>query len=479
MAVFPVEELRQLILGGESFTVEFKGEERAALGDTDLVEAVVCLANGAGGVLLVGVEDDGRVTGARPRHRLTTDPLRLQALIQARTVPPVVTDCAVVRIDGKDVVVIRVPRMERAVATSAGRYLRRAMGADGRPRCVPFFQHEMTPRPFMGGLDYTALALPGAGWDELDPLEFERARQVIRRHRGDPLLLELDDLEMAKALGAVEANGEVRQVTVAGMLLFGREEAIARRVPTHEVAFQVLVGTRVELNEFFRWPLIRLSEELAARYAARRREHELQHGPYRVPLPEYDERSFREAVHNALIHRDYARPGAVYVQWHRERIEVANPGGLPQGVRLDNLLVTPPAPRNPRLADAFKRLGLVERTGRGVDIIFEGCLRSGHGTPEYGQSTEDFVKVILPGGEPDEGFVRRLLAAEKAGSPLAIEELLVARAARDQGRIRVDEAARLLQRSVAVARAVLQRLEARGLVQPVGQAADQAYCWHP
>lgn len=476
MAVFPPDEVRQYILGGESFTVEFKGEERGALGDTDLVEAVVCLANGAGGVLLVGVEDDGRVTEARPRHRTTTDPLRLQALIQARTVPPVVTDIAVVSVDRKDVIVIRVPRMERAVATSAGRYLRRATGADGRPRCVPFFQHEMSPRSFMRGYDYTALPLPGASWDDLNPLEFERARQVIRRYRGDSLLAVLDDQEMAKALGAVEANGEVRQVTVAGMLLFGREEALARWVPTHEVAFQVLVGTRVEVNEFFRWPLILLSEELAARFAARRREHEWQDGPYRVPVPEYDERCFREAVHNALLHRDYARPGAVYVQWHRERIEVSNPGGLPEGVRLDNLLVTPPAPRNPRLADAFKRLGLVERTGRGVDIIFEGCMRCGHGAPEYGQSTAHFVKVILPGGEPDMEFVRRLLAAEKAGPPLAIEELLVARTAREQGSVTVDEAARLIQRSAPAARTVLERLADRGLVEP-GTVAPAHYRW--
>lgn len=154
------------------------------------------------------------------------------------------------------------------------------------------------------GYDYTALPVPGASWDDLNPLEFERARQVTRRYRGDSLLLALDDQDMAKALGAVEANGEVRRVTVAGMLVFGREETLARWVPTHEVAFQVLAGTRVEVNGFFRWPLIRLSEELAARFATRRREHELQDGPYRVPVPEYDERCFREAVHNALLHRD-------------------------------------------------------------------------------------------------------------------------------------------------------------------------------
>ena len=66
-------ELRATIAAGETFTVEFKGEERNAINDTTIVENVVCLANGRGGLLLIGVEDDGRVTGSRPRHGTYTD----------------------------------------------------------------------------------------------------------------------------------------------------------------------------------------------------------------------------------------------------------------------------------------------------------------------------------------------------------------------------------------------------------------------
>ena len=58
------------------------------------------------------------------------------------------------------------------------------------------------------------------------------------------------------------------------------------------------------------------------------------------------------------------------MQWHEDRIEISNPGGFPEGVRLDNLLVTTPRPRNPSLADAFKRAGIVKRAARGVDTIF-------------------------------------------------------------------------------------------------------------
>ena len=83
---------------------------------------------------------------------------------------------------------------------------------------------------------------------------------------------------------------------------------------------------------------------------------------------------------NALIHRDYSRLGAVHVQVREDQIEISNPGGFPDGVRLDNLLVTAPRPRNPMLADAMKRAGIVERTARGIDAIFsEQCAQRPNG----------------------------------------------------------------------------------------------------
>ena len=78
------------IARGETLSVEFKGEERVPLNDRDLVEAVVCLANRIGdepSLLLVGIEDDGRITGARPRHGAATDTDKLAALVAGRTRP--------------------------------------------------------------------------------------------------------------------------------------------------------------------------------------------------------------------------------------------------------------------------------------------------------------------------------------------------------------------------------------------------------
>jgi ATP-dependent DNA helicase RecG len=476
------EQLQRLIAGGESLDVEFKGEERGTLSDDDLVEAVVCLANRSSdtpGWLLIGVEDDGRVTGARPRHESgRTDPVRLGALIANRTRPSLTPRVALVPCQGKEVVVVEVPRMSAPVGTTSGHYVRRAIAADGRPCCLPMFFHEMHARQAdRGAEDYSALVVPDASWDDLDPLEFERFRRSIRERRnGDQPLLALPDLELAKALGAVEANGNVRNVRVLGLLLFGRADSLRRFLPTHEAAFQVLAGQKVEVNDFFRWPLLRVMEECEQRFAARNREQELLVGMLRVAVPDYPPAAFREALANALIHRDYTRLGAVHVQWHADRLEISNPGGFPEGVRLDNLLVTAPRPRNPLLADAFKRAGIVERTARGIDTIFYEQLRNGRPAPSYDRSNESSVVVVLPGGQANLEFVRLLAEESRAGRDLRLDELLILNALWQDRRLTTEQAARLTQKPEPDARAVLNRLVEAGLVEPRGERKGRT--WH-
>ena len=134
--------LRRLIEVGETLAVEFKGEESASFTDRELVEAVVCLANRSNdgpGWLLIGVEDDGCVSGARPRHENgTTDPIRVQALIGNRTRPSLSARAEMVSLDGQEVLMIEVPVLRQPVGTSDGHYLRRVIGGDGKPSCVPF-----------------------------------------------------------------------------------------------------------------------------------------------------------------------------------------------------------------------------------------------------------------------------------------------------------------------------------------------------
>lgn len=476
------QELLQMIAAGERLAVEFKGEAKAPLSDRDLVQAVVCLANRTGsesGYLLIGVEDDGRLTGARPRHGSITDLDKLAALIAHRTRPPVTVRIESIDYEGHAVLVIEVPTQHHPVATADGLFLRRAVGGDGKPACLPMDAHAV--QSLLAGrglLDPSAQILADARWQDLDPLEFERFRRSVRERRGrsDESLLDLPDLELAKALGVIDANGSVRGVRLAALLLFGKEEALRRYVPAHEVAFQVLRGLDLEVNDFFRWPLLRVMEEIEMRIRARNREKELMVGLLRVGVPDYPERALREAVANALIHRDYQRLGAVHFQWHPERIEISNPGGFPEGVRLDNLLVTAPRPRNPLLADAFKRAGIVERTARGIDTIFYEQLRNGRTAPSYARSDATGVTVVIPGGQANLDFVRLLVTEAQNGRTLGLDELLILNALWQERSLTTGDAAHLLQKPEAETRTTLHTLVEAGLVEERGQKKGRT--WH-
>lgn len=113
------ERVRELCSAGESFTVEFKRGARGELNDQAIVVGVVCLANGAGGTLLLGVDDDGSITGLDPRHYEITDPHRLRAMILNNTEPPVATDVAVLVVEGHTVATVEVPRAPSPIGTKS------------------------------------------------------------------------------------------------------------------------------------------------------------------------------------------------------------------------------------------------------------------------------------------------------------------------------------------------------------------------
>ena len=464
------EEAQALIRQGETLNVEFKGERSRPLNDTDLVETVVCLANRQGhdwGYLFVGVEDDGSITGARPRHEhSTTNISQVAAMIGSRTHPAIACRVEEVMIVGKPVLVFHIPKARSPVGTSDGKYLRRRLDGKGNPECVPFHYHEMQSRlSEHGGSEYLALPVHGATWEDLDILEFERFRRTIRESHGmgDQTLIPLSDWDLAKALGCVDGPKDHPEIRLLALLLFGKEESLRRFLPSHEVAFQELSDTLVVVNDFFRWPLLRVMDELLGRFRARYRETEIHVGFKRIGIPDYSEKAFREAVANALIHRDYTRLNAVYIQWRKDRLEISSPGGLPEGVSMETLLVTAPHPRNPKLADAFKRAGYVERTARGIDTIFFEQLRNGRAVPSYDRTTSTDVVLVLSGGSPDLPFVRMVTEEGLAGRSLDLDDLLILRAWWDGGTLSLEDAARIVQKSSREIQGKMDDLKRRNL----------------
>ncbi|MFM1891981.1 MAG: hypothetical protein RLZ44_1058, partial [Pseudomonadota bacterium] len=455
-------------------TVEFKSD-RKRLPDQELVEAVVCLANAEGGELWLGVEDDGTPTGLHAEHRVLTG---VPGLVAARTVPALAVTVEAVALNGVAVARIAVPKASTEVSTSGGVYLRRRIKYDGKPECAPMLPHERASRlGHLGLVDVSAQVVPGARLADFDPLERERLRQAVQKYGGDRVLLELDDEAMDGALGFTARLPDGQRVpTLCGLLVIGRVEALRQHVPTHELAFQVLAEQSVRFNEFRNVPLLHAIEWLETNFRPYNPEEELQVGLFRVPVPKVDMGAFREAVANALIHRDYHRLGAVHVRLENEALVVSNPGGLVDGVTLANLLTTEPRPRNRALADAMKRIGVVERSGRGVDKIYRGLLRFGRPAPDYSRTDAGSVVVHLATDVVDLDFARLVVEQERQrNAELPIDSLIALSAVREFKRVSADELAARIQRDGASAKRTLEALAEAGLVEAHGSTKGRSY----
>lgn len=453
----------------ESLTVEFKSD-RTKLPDSELAEAIVALANTEGGEVWLGIEDDGKPSGLHRDH-LNLD--GLAGLISSRTHPSVRVEVSSVSVDGVTVARVVVPKSEGEVCTSGGKYLWRKLKADGSPESVPMHPHDRTSRSTTMGLtDISAQPVTGAQLADFDPLERERLRQSIERYGGDAALVHLDDEKLEGALGlSVRLADGSRVPTLTGLLLIGREEAIARLVPTHETAFQVIADETVQFNEFKRSPLLRTLNWLEASFRPYNPdEDELQIDLFRVAVPKLDERAFREAVANALVHRDYVARGAVHVRLENDALIVSNPGGLVDGVTIANLLTTEPRPRNPRLADAMRRIGIVERAGRGVDTIYRGMLRFGRPIPDYATTGQYSVVLRLSVGAADKAFLKMIVEEEaKLDKNLPIDSLIVLSLLKGTKRSSLDELAHEMHRDVSAVKRTVEALVEAGLVEAHGK----------
>lgn len=456
----------------EDMTNEFKSD-RKKLSDEELIEAVVAFTNTEGGALYLGVEDNGEISGLHEKHR---DITQLAALIANRTIPPISVQAEIIAFN-KSVLKIMVPRKTSIVATSSGKMLRRRMKADDTPENVPMYPYEIANRlSGLSLLDFSGQPVPEAKYEDLDHVERERLRNIIRTYRGEQNLLELNDEELDRALQLITTvNGEAVP-TFAGMLLIGKQDRLKALVPTGESAVQILQGTNIKVNESFTLPLLAAFERISEYINAWNYEQEMEVGLFRISIPDIDRRAFRESLVNAFCHRDYSMLGRVRVQLDDEGLMISNPGGFIEGISIKNLLYAEPHGRNPVLADALKRIGLAERTGRGIDRIFEGSLSFGRMLPDYSKSTDRLVRLFIPKSLPDKAFVKMIVEEQKrSGRPLSIHYLLVLNSLKVSHRSTIAEIAEDTNSDSARVKVAVESLVERGLVEAKGTGRGRYY----
>lgn len=458
----------------ETLDVEFKSDLKC-YPDHDLIEEIVGMTNTIGGVLYLGVEDDGTITGVHKKHN---DAVGVTALIANNTVPPISVRAEVIYEESHNILKIEIPRSRGVVATTWGKILRRRLKLDGSPEAIPMYPYEIPSRlSELGMLDYSAQPLDGATIDDLDPNQRVRLRKIIQtRQGGEKNLLTLSDDELDIALRLVTKSGESYVPTVTGMLLLGKEERIAELIPTAKATFQVLEGMAVRINEDSSKPLLELFENYETYIRAWNPERETEYGLFRIPIPEFDWSAFREGLVNAFCHRDYTMLGRVRVSIDDEGLSISNPGGFIDGVNLKNLLTVEPHGRNPALADALKRIGLAEKTGRGIDRIFEGSIVFGRPWPDYSESTSQMVKLFIQRAKADLAFAKIVSDEQnRQGKSLSIYNLMILSVLNSERRITIDRIVEVTNLSENKIRTAIELMIEQGLIEASGRGKNRTF----
>jgi len=442
------EELKERLALGQDERTLFLPPD---LSPEELARHAAGLANHKGGVLFLGVSRGGKVLGASEIHPLQITHALFQ-LTQGLLLPYVEV------VEGPEgrVLALHVPQSPAAIAVGAGR----VPFWDGR-RLTELRMGQPLPEP-----DFTAQVLPAASLPDLDPLEVLRLRRLLEE-RGSSLAA-LPDLELLFALGLLErVEGEERP-TVAGLLLAGTPLALRRLLPQAEVSYYYHEGEEgYRFREDLLRPIPALLERLRDLIQARNRVRYLTVGLFRIEIWDFDQEVYREALLNALVHRDWQSLDAIQVHHHRDRLEVSNPGGFPPGITPENVLRHPPKRRNPRLAEALYRLGYVERAGSGVDKMYRLLLKHGKEPPEY-RLYPEALTLVLYNPELDEAFVRELAEAQERLGAFSLDHLIAVAHLRRVGEASLEELSRALQLPEEASRRVLARMERMGLVRREG-----------
>lgn len=418
------------------------------------IEYAACFANAQGGVIVFGVADRTRTRAAAIHgakgYKLDTwrrdiyDHTRpnLTVSVEELTVPEGTGKLLVVRV---------APGSDPPYGTMQGAFKQRV----GK-NCMP-----MDPRAFArtristGAVDWSGEPAEGVDRSDLDPVEIARARNVLRRFRPQSELLNVNDDALLIGLGAVRK----KRVTRAGLLLFGREPLLVEHCPQHQVHYVYQpTETRVARNDSHRIGLLHTLERIEQVFTSPANpEQELSSGLFKLRIPAFPVEVVREAVLNAVTHRDYSDPGEVLLRHTPRQLVVTSPGGFLAGITPQNILRHEPVARNRLLAEMFEKLGLVERAGIGRRRIFIPLLEYGKRVPEY-ESDGSRVTLHLFDGTFDERMALLVAKWRGEGREIDLDGLLVLTFMKEQAFIDARAAAELLQLSLQDARAVLDYL---------------------
>lgn len=390
------EQLTELLAAPEGTRIEFKSATGGYHFDK-LVEYCVAIANEGGGKIILGVSD------VRPRRVLGTsafaEPGRTESGLHERLSHRVPVE--ELHHGGKRILIVHVPgRLPGTAWSIDGKFLKRA-----GDELTGMSDTELRSIFAETGPDFSAEPSTASPAD-LSPEALAGFRRHWARKAGNPRLESWTDEETL-------VNAELLQdgsLLYGALILFGTRAALGRHLAQAEVVFEYrsseASGPAAERADF-REGFFLFHDALWRKINLRNDRQSYQDGLFRFEIPTFDETAVREALLNAVAHRDYRLGGSVFVRQFARRLEIVSPGGFPPGITVENIL-DQQNPRNRRLAEALARCGLIERSGQGLNLMVESAIRQSKPLPDYSGSAEHEVRLKLDGTVKDPAFVRFL-----------------------------------------------------------------------
>jgi ATP-dependent DNA helicase RecG len=427
-----------------------------------LVDAAVCFANTRGGTIVMGVANSKGGTAALLGCDL--DPLTTQRRLYELVDPPLMVGARAIERGGVRLMVVDVLQSFEIHADKQGKASHR-VGTD----CLPMTpQEHKRLREERLGVDWSAQPSDRSVGD-ISPRALDAARESLRRFPDDrqPLSV-LSDGDLLRSLGVVDQDGRLLR---AGEVLLcdppRQESAVVYQ-------YRPTPGGEASLVERIDQPLVLAFARAMDLVWARRNVTPLTlPNGQQLEISDFPEAAVREALSNALLHRDYRLSSPVNVEHSPTSFVVISPGPLVGSVTPANILTHASSPRNPTLAKAARLLRLAEETGRGVDRMFREMIRIGHEPPVI-EDGVDYVRVALSGGAPRTSIVRYVagLDAEERDDT---DAMLVLFTLCQQRTITATQIAPVLQKGESESESILKRLsqERSGMIEATRETGSR------
>lgn len=464
-----LEEFERLIDQREGETLEFKREMPAS---SDLAKLVTALYNTRGGTIVFGVEDETRqLIGVASPQGVEGG---IVNILRARCSLDVMPAIEIFSYQGKAFVVVTCPQGAHKPYLASGEtrpYVR--IGSSNREA-----QDEEVRRLYIEGHEggFEALPCRGATIADLSPslmAAYLRQREATSGHR-----LGLSWEEALRGLGGLTPLGHAWTPTNAGIMLFAEDPQ--RLVAQAEVACVRFKGTDVVSyvdRRDLRGPLYQLvddAEQFIYRHMKVGRRIE---GFAGVEYREYPQAAVREAIVNAVVHRDYGRQRQrIRIFMFDDRIEVYSPGTLPSGVSLEKMRRLEPQSvlRNPIIVGVLRDLGsqYIERLGTGVRRMAAAMETHGLPKPQFEEVGSEFRVTLMGPGERFMAETGALPAWSKGLNERQLEAVLYAG---EHGRITNREYRDLFKVSNYTAAMDLKSLAEKQLIEAVGEGRGRFY----